>query len=388
MSTSKETKEGAPAAELDNIMYSYTTEVNVLEDENRILRETVKNLRDELEKYKNPPHLICEVKEVIDGKAILSLKNGNEFLVEISSDIKGTIKAGDMVVAHQKNLVVIGKVDVSKWFNVEQFVIIEKPTIRWDDIGGLRDKIREVQEVIELPLKQPELFKEVGITPPKGILLYGLPGTGKTLIAKAVAAETNSTFIEVVGSELVQKFIGEGAKLVHEIFELAKAKAPAIIFIDELDALASQRIDIGTSGEREVQRTFMQLLAEIDGFSPLGDVKIIGATNRRDILDPAIVRPGRLDRLIQIPAPNSEGLKEIFAIHTRNMKLVKVDLNKLVKMMDGMSGAEVRAVCTEAGYFAIRENRKKVTHKDFTAAVDKVLHNEEREGTDYMNMFG
>ena len=226
------------------------------------------------------------------------------------------------------------------------------------------------------------------ITPPKGILLYGLPGTGKTLIAKAVAAETNSTFIEVVGSELVQKFIGEGAKLVHEIFELAKAKAPAIIFIDELDALASQRIDIGTSGEREVQRTFMQLLAEIDGFSPLGDVKIIGATNRRDILDPAIVRPGRLDRLIQIPAPNSEGLKEIFAIHTRNMKLVKVDLNKLVKMMDGMSGAEVRAVCTEAGYFAIRENRKKVTHKDFTAAVDKVLHNEEREGTDYMNMFG
>ena len=215
MSTSKETKEGAPAAELDNIMYSYTTEVNVLEDENRILRETVKNLRDELEKYKNPPHLICEVKEVIDGKAILSLKNGNEFLVEISSDIKGTIKAGDMVVAHQKNLVVIGKVDVSKWFNVEQFVIIEKPTIRWDDIGGLRDKIREVQEVIELPLKQPELFKEVGITPPKGILLYGLPGTGKTLIAKAVAAETNSTFIEVVGSELVQKFIGESAKLIH-----------------------------------------------------------------------------------------------------------------------------------------------------------------------------
>jgi len=173
-----------------------------------------------------------------------------------------------------------------------------------EDIGGLNEQINEIKEVIELPLKNPELFKKVGISPPKGVLLYGPPGTGKTLLAKAVASSTNSTFIEVVGSELVQKFIGEGAKLVKEIFQLAKRKAPAIIFIDEIDALAARRIEIGTSGEREVQRTFMQFLAEIDGFKNLGNIKIIGCTNRKDILDPAILRSGRLDRHIMVGAPN------------------------------------------------------------------------------------
>ena len=394
--SSKDSEKAPPASavsstssntELDTVMYSYTAEVNVLEDENRMLRETVKNLRDELEKYKSPPHLICEVKDLIDGKAILSLKNGNEFLVNIAADVTD-LRPGDMVVAHQKNLVVIGKVDVSKWFNVEQFVIMEKPTVSWGDVGGLQDSIREVQEVIELPLKQPELFKEIGITPPKGVLLYGPPGTGKTLIAKAVAAATKATFIEVVGSELVQKFIGEGAKLVHEIFELAKAKAPAIIFIDELDSLASQRIDVGTSGEREVQRTFMQLLAEIDGFSPLGDVKIIGAPNRKDILDPAVIRPGRLDRLIHIEPPGAEGLLEIFNIHTKKMKLGRLDKKKIVSLMEGMTGAEVRAVCTEAGYFAIRASKKQIVQKDFVEAIAKVRAEEESEGDDYMKMFG
>ena len=385
MPTSEDKKEGSN--ELDNIMYSYTTEVNVLEDENRILRESIKNLREELDKFKNPPHLICEVKDVVKGKAILSLKNGNEFFVEISSDVKD-LRPGDMVIAHQKNLVVLDKIDISKWFNVEKFVIIEKPDVKWKDIGGLGEKINEVKEVIELPLKNPELFKEIGITPPKGILLYGPPGTGKTLIAKAVAAETNSTFIEVVGSELVQKFIGEGAKLVQEIFTLAKSRAPAIIFIDEIDSLSSQRIDIGTSGEREVQRTFMQLLAEIDGFSALGDVKIIGATNRKDILDPAVIRPGRLDRLIHVPIPDSSGLKEIFEIHTRNMKLEKINKKKIVYEMDGFTGAEVRAVCTEAGYFAIRAGKNKVSQQNFIDAIDKVSQIEESDADDYMNMFG
>ena len=208
-------------------------------------------------------------------------------------------------------------------------------------------------------------------------------------MAKAVATSTDSTFIEVVGSELVQKFIGEGAKLVKEIFELARDHAPAIVFIDELDSLAAKRIDMGTSGEREVQRTFMQLLAEIDGFNNLGNVKIIAATNRKDILDPAILRPGRLDRLIEVPPPDKDGLKEIFKIHTAKMTLEKkINIDHILHQMKGYSGAEVRAVCTEAGYFAIRDNRYMVKESDFTSAVLKVKRSEEIEGQEYIHMFG
>ncbi len=380
------TKVKASGGELDKIMFSYTSETNVLEEENRVLRESITNLKNELVKFQTPPHLICEVKDVVGDKAVLSLKNGNEFLVEIASNVKD-LRPGEIVVAHQKNLVALDKINISARFNVEQFVIIDKPNVSWDIVGGLKKEINEVQEVIELPLKRPELFKEVGITPPKGILLYGPPGTGKTLIAKAVASSTNSTFIEVVGSELVQKFIGEGAKLIKELFDLARAKSPSIIFIDEIDALAAQRIDIGTSGEREVQRTFMQLLAEIDGFDPLGEVKVIGATNRKDILDPAILRPGRLDRLIHIPNPDKEGIVEIFKIHTKNMKMKKVNKTPVIEGMEGFSGAEIRAVCTEAGYFAIREERNYVTTQDFLSAIDKVQSDENAYGDEYMNMF-
>jgi proteasome regulatory subunit len=372
--------------ELDKIMYGYTSEMGVLEEENKILRDTVNNLKNELNKFQIPPYLVCEIKDILDDKALVSLKNGNEFLVEISTNV-GELRSGDLVIAQQKNLVVMDKIHSSKTFNVEQFVIIDKPDTSWTNVGGLKHEINEVQEVIELPMKKPHLFKEIGITPPKGILLYGPPGTGKTLIAKAVACSTNSTFIEVVGSELVQKFIGEGAKLIKELFDLARAKAPTIVFIDELDSIAAQRIDIGTSGEREVQRTFMQLLAEIDGFDSLGDVKIIGATNRKDILDPAITRPGRLDRLICISHPDREGITEIFKIHTKGMKLNKIDRKKIIDAMEGMCGAEIRAVCTEAGYFAIREERPSVTTEDFLQAVVKVKDDEEREGSDYMNMF-
>jgi len=289
----------------------------------------------------------------------------------------------------KKNLTVIKKIPITRKFDIENFVIMEKPKVSWKQIGGLDAQINEIIEVVELPLKKPGLFKKVGITPPKGILLYGNPGTGKTLLAKAVAASTNSTFIEVVGSELVQKFIGEGAKMVKEIFELARKKAPSIIFIDELDALAAKRVEIGTSGEREVNRTFMQLLAEIDGFEPLDNVKVIGATNRKDILDPAVIRPGRLDRLIHIPLPKKEARLEIFKIHCCNMTLTQdVDLSNLNMLMEDFSGAEIKAVCTESGYFAIRENRTRITKRDMVRAVDKVRQEERTEGQDYMNMFG
>src|SRR3989339_1775187 len=357
---------------IDSIMYRYSTSANPFEEENRILRETVTHLKNEVERFKSAPLMVCEVKELFGDTAIIKIPNGNQFLVNIASDCD-KLKAGDLILVEQKNLTVIRKTPITKRFNIEKYVIIEKPTISWKDIGGLDRQAEEIREVIELPLKKPELFRKVGITPPKGILLYGEPGTGKTLLAKAVASSTHSTFIEIVGSELVQKFIGEGAKLVKEIFQLAKEKAPSIIFIDELDALAAKRVDVGTSGEREVQRTFMQLLAEIDGFKGLGNVKGIGSTNRKDILDSAITRPGRLDRLIHVPLPKKEGRLEILKIHSQNMILEPdVDLINLSMIMEDMSGAEIKAVCTEAGYFAIRSDRIKVTREDMLKAVDKV----------------
>jgi proteasome regulatory subunit len=209
------------------------------------------------------------------------------------------------------------------------------------------------------------------------------------LLAKAIANSTNATFIEVVGSEIVQKFIGDGAKLIKEIFSLAKSKAPAIVFIDELDALCAKRIELGTSGEREVQRTFMQLLSELDGFKPLDNVKIIGCTNRKDILDPAIIRPGRFDRLIEVPNPDINGIKQIYKIHMRTMPLDKrVDMEIIYGLSQDISGAEIKAVVTEAGYFAIRENRDAVLEADFVQAIAKVRRDEDKYGKDYVNMFG
>jgi proteasome regulatory subunit len=374
--------------DLDKYIFKYSIDANTLEEENKILKVTVEQLKGEIDKIRESPLMVCEVREVIDGKVIIKIPNGNEFLVNTLEGAKN-IKAGDSVLVEQKNLTIIKKLSTQKNFDVEKFVIMEKPNISWGDIGGLDAQIREIQEVVELPLKKPELFKKIGITPPKGVLLYGHPGTGKTLLAKAVAASTKSTFIEVVGSELVQKFIGEGAKLVKEVFQLAREKAPSVIFIDEIDALAAKRIDVGTSGEREVQRTFMQFLSEIDGFKPLDNVKIIGCTNRKDILDPAVIRPGRLDRMINVPLCDEKGRLEILKVHTRKMSMDKgVNMEAINKRMENFSGAEIKAVCTEAGYFAIRENRGKVSRDDVLKAVEKVKKEEELEGKDYMGMFG
>ncbi|HJO01765.1 MAG TPA: proteasome-activating nucleotidase [Candidatus Woesearchaeota archaeon] len=372
----------------DSVLYSYSTDTNQINEENIILKETINKLNEEVNRLKTPPLMVAEVRNVFGKEALIRLPNGNQFYVAISTECK-KLKPGDVVLTDQKNLTIIKKIPITRKFDIESFVIVEKPNVSWEDIGGLDIPVREIKEVVELPLKKPEMFRKVGITPPKGILLYGTPGTGKTLLAKAVASSTNSTFIQIVASELVQKFIGEGAKLVKEIFELARKKAPSIIFIDEIDALAAKRIEMGTSGEREVSRTFMQLLAEIDGFNPLDNVKVIGATNRKDILDPAVIRPGRLDRLIHIPLPKIEGRLDILKIHSRNMGLsADVDLNNMAFLMEDLCGAEIKAVCTEAGYFAIRENRTKVIKKDFLKGIDKVKQEEQTEGQDYMRMFG
>ena len=342
-----------------------------LEQESAILRELFNNANNELTNLKKPSLLVADVSSVHGDKAIIKLPNGNKFYCYVTQNITN-LRSGDAVLVDQKSLNVVEKLDSNDNFEVEKFVIIEKPKEDWQSIGGLKEVIREVKEVIELPLTKPKLFENVGIKPPKGVLLYGPPGTGKTLLAKAVASSTNATFIEVVGSELVQKFIGEGAKLVKDIFNLARRRAPAIVFIDEIDALASKRMETGTSGEREVSRTFMQLLAEIDGFKHLDEVKIIGATNRADILDTAIIRPGRLDRLIEVGLPDEEGRLEIVKVHTARMHLRRVNLKEIAAKTENFSGAEIQAVCTEAGYCAIREEREYVNHQDFLQAIEKI----------------
>lgn len=371
---------------IDSFSYDSRIFGGVVHEENRILRNTISQLREEVQRFRTPSLMLAEVSEVYDDKAVIKIPNGNKFLVSISRIVE-KLRPGDSVAVEQRNLTIVKKLDKVTTFDVEKFVILEKPDKTWYDVGGLDDQITKVREIIELPLKKPELFRKVGIEPPKGILLHGPPGTGKTLVAKAVAHSTNSTFIQIVGSELVQKFIGEGAKLVKEIFEMARSKAPSIVFIDELDALAAKRLDLGTSGEREVQRTFMQLLSEIDGFKPLDNVKIIGCTNRMDILDPAIIRPGRLDRLIEIPIPKLQGIRQIFEIHTRKMRLGRVSAENLCEKFKGLTGAEIKSVITEAGYCAIRKNKKTVEMEDFLEAFRKGNFNG-RNSKEYLNMFG
>jgi proteasome regulatory subunit len=376
--------------DVKSVMYDYTVNTAELEEENQLLRQTIDQLRGEIDRYRTPPLMVSELAEKSGEGWIIKIPNGNKFYTVASSDAND-LYSGDTVLCEQKNLTIVRKIASDKRFNVEQFSIISKPSVTFEQIGGLQEQINELKEVVELPLKKPELFEELGIEPPRGVLLYGEPGTGKTLLAKAVANSSDATFIEIVASELVQKFIGEGAKLISEIFSLARERAPSIVFIDEIDALASKRIEIGTSGEREVQRTFMQLLAELDGFQPLGQVKIIAATNRKDILDPAILRPGRFDRLIHTPLPDEGGIERIFKIHTKNMKITDdLNLKKVVARMreEEFSGAEVKAVCTEAGYLAIREDRVTVCQQDFLAAIIKVIRTEKEEGADYLRMFG
>ena len=345
-----------------------------LNRENAQLKKENEILKRELDKLRIPPLILGTViDKVNDRKVVVKSSTGPSFLVSISQFVnKDEIVPGARVCLNQQTLAVVDVLPKEKDYRAMAMEVDERPDISFSDIGGLEEQIKEVKEVVELPLTHPELFEKVGIEPPKGVLLYGPPGTGKTLLAKAVAHETNASFIKIVGSELVKKFIGEGAKLVRDVFKLAKEKAPCIIFIDEIDAVASRRTESLTGGDREVQRTLMQLLAEMDGFESKGDVKIIAATNRPDILDPAILRPGRFDRIIEVPAPSEEGRLDILKIHTKNMNLKHVDLKKVAEMTEGCVGADLKAICTEAGMFAIRDGREYVTMDDFLTAIEKV----------------
>lgn len=343
------------------------------------LQKELKRMKAELERLKAPPLIIGQIKDVLaDGRVVVKSSTGPDFIVSTSDYVSTDLLiAGARVALNKQTLAVMGVLPPSLDPIVLGAEIIEKPDTQYDDIGGLQDQILEVREAVEDPLLRPELYKRVGIDPPKGVLLVGPPGTGKTLLAKAVAKQTNATFIRFVGSELVQKYIGEGARLVRELFDLARQKAPSIVFIDEIDSVGAKRLELATSGDREVQRTLMQLLAELDGFNPLGEVKIIGATNRPDILDEALLRPGRFDRIIEIPMPNFESRSDIYKIHTKRMNLdATVNLEELAAHSDGATGADIKAIATEAGMFAIRDNRDIVSMVDFEKAIAKVLAEE------------
>jgi proteasome regulatory subunit len=298
----------------------------------------------------------------------------------VSPRLHDRLEAGDRVAINDSfavQTVLDGETDA----RAQAMQVERKPEVSYEDIGGLEEQIREVRETVEAPLLEAEQFEEVGIEPPSGVLLHGPPGTGKTMLARAVANETDATFIRMAGSELVQKFIGEGARLVRDLFELAEEREPAVIFIDEIDAIASKRTDSKTSGDAEVQRTMMQLLSEMDGFEDRGEVRIIAATNRFDMLDRAILRPGRFDRLIEVPEPDQNGRERILEIHTEGMPLAEdIRLSALAELTEGFSGAELASLATEAGMFAIRDERTTIRMEDFENAHEKV-ESEEASGT-------
>jgi 26S proteasome regulatory subunit T2 len=333
--------------------------------------------RDKVEDLRGSPLQVGSLEEMIDDNhCIVSTTNGPEYYVNILSIVDAdSLEPGSSILLHNKTMSVVGILSDEADPMVSVMKVEKAPLESYADIGGLQKQIMEIKEAVELPLTHPELYEDIGIKPPKGVILYGEPGTGKTLLAKAVANSTSATFLRVTGSELIQKYLGDGPKLVREIFRVAEENAPSIVFIDEIDAIGTKRYDSTSSGEREVQRTMLELLNQLDGFDERGDVKVIMATNRIESLDPALIRPGRIDRKIEFPLPDVKTKRMIFGIHTGKMSLgTDVDLEEFIMAKDELSGADIKAVCTEAGMLALRERRMRVTQDDFRKAKEKALY--------------
>ncbi len=396
MSETQENRENPIGIGNDDFSRYLMDRIKMLEERNNLLKEQaskielekrftenqklkyerdIRQLKSELERLKSTPQVVGNVVDVIDGnKVVIRSSTGPQFVVGASQFINSSeLVPGTRVSLNYQTLAVTSILPSSRDPFISGMEVLDKPDASYSDIGGLNDQIRELRESVEMPLTKPEVFERIGIDPPKGVLLYGPPGTGKTLLAKAVAGQTKASFIRIVGSELVQKYIGEGARLVRDLFKMAKEKSPSIIFIDELDSIGAKRIDTATSGDREVQRTLMQLLSEMDGFNARGNVRIIAATNRPDILDSALLRPGRFDRFIKIPMPDAEARAIILKIHCRRMKLQEdVDFDEIIRSTEGMSGSDLKAVAMEAGMFAVREERYGIGKVDFMNAIKKL----------------
>lgn len=310
-----------------------------------------------------------------EPKYIINVRQIAKFVVGLAekvapTDVEEGMRVGVDRAKYSIHLPLPPKIDPS----VTMMTVEEKPDITYNDVGGCKEQIERIREVVEIPLLHPERFVSLGIDPPKGILLYGPPGTGKTLVARAVANRTDACFIRVIGSELVQKYVGEGARMVRELFQLARSKKACIIFFDEIDAIGGARFDDGAGGDNEVQRTMLEIVNQLDGFDARGNVKIIMATNRPDTLDPALLRPGRVDRKIEFGLPDLEGRTQIFKIHAKTMSMDKnIRFELLARLCPNATGADIRSVCTEAGMFTIRARRKCITEKDLLDSVDKVI---------------
>merc|ERR1740130_1369314 len=341
------------------------------------MEEKAQEERSKIDDIRGTPMGISSLEEMIDDNhAIISSSVGPEYYVNILSFVdKDQLEPGCSVLLHHKSSAIVGVLGDEVDPMVSVMKVDKAPTESYADIGGLETQIQEIKEAVELPLTHPELYEDIGIKPPKGVILYGEPGTGKTLLAKAVANQTSATFLRMVGSELIQKYLGDGPKLVRELFRVADDHSPSIVFIDEIDAVGSKRYDSQSGGTREIQRTMLELLNQLDGFDERGDVKVIMATNNIESLDPALIRPGRIDRKIEFPLPNIKTKRRIFNIHTNRMTLNEdVDLEVFVMAKDELSGADIKAICTEAGLLALRERRMRVTQDDFVKAKEKALY--------------
>ncbi|KAI8805073.1 P-loop containing nucleoside triphosphate hydrolase protein [Cladochytrium replicatum] len=381
---------------LENDIKVMKSEQLRLQHEQTAMKEKIKDNQEKIKMNRQLPYLVANIVELLDmdpndepeedganidldahrkGKCAVVKTSTRQtiFLPMIGLVDKEALRPGDLVGVNKDSYLILDMLPAEYDSRVKAMEVDEKPTDSYTDIGGLEKQIEELVEAIVLPMTHRDRFINLGIKPPKGCLMYGPPGTGKTLLARACAAETNSTFLKLAGPQLVQMFIGDGAKLVRDAFALAKEKAPAIIFIDEIDAIGTKRFDSEKSGDREVQRTMLELLNQLDGFSSDDRIKVIAATNRIDILDPALLRSGRLDRKIEFPVPNEEARAHIMQIHSRKMNVSSdVNFSELARSCDEFNGAQCKAVCVEAGMIALRRNAVTITHEDFMEGIQEV----------------
>ncbi|KAK9325274.1 P-loop containing nucleoside triphosphate hydrolase protein [Lipomyces orientalis] len=381
---------------LENDIKVLKSEYQRLTHEKKVMGERIKENQEKIENNRVLPYLVGNVVEILNmdpnsedleeganidldatrvGKSAVIKTSTRQtiFLPLIGLVDPENLKPGDLIGVNKDSYLVLDTLPAEYDSRVKAMEVDEKPTETYADIGGLDKQIEELVEAVVLPMKQADKFKKLGIKPPKGALMYGPPGTGKTLLARACAAQTNATFLKLAGPQLVQMFIGDGAKLVRDAFSLAKEKAPAIIFIDELDAVGTKRFDSDKSGDREVQRTMLELLNQLDGFSSDDRVKVLAATNRVDVLDPALLRSGRLDRKIEFPLPNEEARAGILQIHSRKMTVDdSINWQELARSTDEFNGAQLKAVAVEAGMIALRNGQSKIRHEDFVEAITEV----------------
>lgn len=380
---------------LDSEVKIMRSEIMRISHELQSQKDKIKENVEKIKVNKTLPYLVSNVIELLDmdpqgeeeeganvdldsqrkGKSAVIKTSTRQtyFLPVIGLVDHEKLTPGDLVGVNKDSYLILDTLPAEYDSRVKAMEVDERPTEQYSDVGGLDKQIQELIEAVVLPMTHKERFINLGIQPPKGVLLYGPPGTGKTLLARACAAQTKSTFLKLAGPQLVQMFIGDGAKLVRDAFALAKEKTPAIIFIDELDAIGTKRFDSEKAGDREVQRTMLELLNQLDGFSSSSQIKVIAATNRVDILDPALLRSGRLDRKIEFPHPNEEARARIMQIHSRKMNVSPdVNFEELARCTDDFNGAQCKAVCVEAGMIALRRETAQISHEDYMDAIMEV----------------